>query len=210
MLDLGILQRFAKFEDIMIQNAKIFEGTNVNESYTTLTTKLNELGYDVLINNKKDAEFVPSSRLGEVVSQRDGFKNKVEELNGQLETLKKGAGDNEQLKGEYQKLIDNNNTLLKDLEQTKINAEIMINAKEAINAKDLIAFINFGNIKLNAKGEVLGVESEIARIKTEKPYLFNLLEDGKGGKSKGGSNKDDKGSLGVGGMNNLIRRAAGK
>lgn len=208
MLGLIKLQHFANLDDILTANAQAFEGTNVKDQFTTISTKLGELGYDVLINQKDKAEFVPSSRLHEVVSQRDNFKSKVEELNGQLETLKKNAGDNTQLKDEYQKLIDNNNKLLQDLQQTKINSEIMIAARDAINAKDLLAFINFENIKVNSKGEVLGVDGEIARLKQEKPYLFSAAGDDK--KKKGGADNKDKGDQDKLGMNQLLRRAAGR
>jgi molybdopterin converting factor small subunit len=205
------LQLFANLDEIITANAQAFEGSNVKDNYAAITTKLGELGYDVLINNKKSAEFVPSSRLSEVVGQRDQFKTKVEELNTQLTTLQKNAGDNAALKAEYQKLIDQNNSLLQDLEQTKINTEIMLAAKDAINAKDLLVFINKDSIKVNSKGEVLGVEAEINRLKTEKPYLFNTTgsnnRGGKGGTDNGGG---AGGGSNLGGMNAMIRKAAGR
>ncbi|MCX7924138.1 MAG: phage scaffolding protein [Clostridia bacterium] len=204
------LQLFANLDEIITANTQAFEGSNVKDSFSAIQTKLGELGFDVLINDKKKAEFIPSTRLSEVVSQRDGFKTQVETLNTQLEALKKGAGDNEALKGEYQKLIDQNNNLLKEIETTKINTEIMLAAKDAINAKDLLVFIDMNNIKVNAKGEILGVEAEIERVKKEKPYLFTDPKGGKGGKggSDTGGDKGDK-SHG-GGMNAMIRRAAGR
>jgi len=199
----------AKFDEILSANEKAFEGAgNVKDSFTTLSTKLNELGYDVLINHKEKAEFVPSNRLNEVVSQRDGFKNQATELGKQLETMKAGAKGNETLQAEIQKLMDSNNTLLKDMENTKIQTELMIAAKDAIDSKDLLAFVNMGNIKVNASGQVLGVDAEIARLKTEKPYLFTATKEGKkkGGMDTG-SNKGDEIAVS---MNNMIRRAAGR
>ena len=200
------LQLFASIDEIITANAAQFEGTDIKDQFSKITEKLTSLGYDVLINDKKKAEFVPSSRLSEVVASRDNLKGKVEELNIQLEKLKKGAGDNEQLKLEYQKLIDQNNSLLQELEQTKVNSAIMVAAKDAINVNDLLLFINREAIKLNAKGEVLGVEAEIARLKTEKPYLFNAAGDVK----KGGTDSAEKGGKqGVLNINSRIRRAAG-
>ena len=202
----------ANFDEILSANEKAFEGAgNIKDSFSALSTKLNELGYDVLINHKEKAEFVPANRLGEVVSQRDTFKTQVQDLNKQLESMKKGAEGNEKLQSEIQKLMDQNNGLLKDLEQTKVNTEITLAAKDAINAKDLLAFINFENIKVNAKGEVLGVDSEIARLKTEKPYLFNSGDNKDKNKNKGGmDNKGGKDDNTTVGMNAMIRRAAGK
>lgn len=204
------LQFFAKFEDIISQHADAFEGSNITETVTNLTTKLNELGYDVLFNNRKSAEFVPASRLNETIAQRDQFKSQVEELNTQLQQMKDAAKGNEALQAQLQQLMDKNNDLLRELEQTKINSEIMIQATDAINPKDLLAFINFGNIRVNSKGEVLGVESEIARLRSEKPYLFNNVNQA-GKHNKGGFDpNNDKGDPRISGMNAMIRRAAGR
>lgn len=196
----------ANLDDVIKEHADKFEGSNAKANYDALHTKLNELGYDVLINHKEKAEFIPSNRLSEVVSQRDGFKGKVEELNTQLEALKVSSKGNDQLQAQLQSMVDKNNTLLQDLEQTKINSEIIAFAKDAINAKDLLAFIDFTNIKLNSKGEVLGVESEMKRLKEAKPYLF---EDGKKS-NKGGTDSGSTGGANGGSMNDAIRRIAGR
>lgn len=206
------LQLFANIDDVIASNAQAFEGSNVKEQFSAIASKLGELGYDVLLNDKKKAEFVPSSRLSEVVSQRDQFKGKVEELNATLLKMQKDAGDNQQLKDQLQGLMDQNNALLKEIETTRINAEIMIAAKDAINPKDILAFIDMNNIKVNAKGEVLGVEAEIARLKTEKPYMFAAGAAGDDGKKKKGGTDPNggKGEKQIGGMNAMIRKAAGR
>lgn len=203
-----LLQLFAGLDDVISTNAQAFEGSTIKDDFTKISTKLSELGYDVLINNKKQAEFIPASRLSEVVSQRDGFKGQVEALNTQLETMKKDAANNPELQKQLQMQIDSNSKLMKDMEQTKINTEIMVAAKDAINSKDLLAFINMDNIKVNAKGEILGVESEITRLKTEKPYLFGAAGAGTG--KKGGMDNGGAGNNNTGGMNAAIRRAAGR
>lgn len=202
------LQLFADLDSIITQNPQAFEGSNVKDQFSAIATKLGELGYDVLVNNKKEAEFVPSTRLREVVSQRDTFKTKVEEQTTMLETLKKGAGDNEALKTEYQKLIDQNTSLLREIEDTKINAQFMVGAsgEGAISPADLIPFMKRDAIKVDAKGNLLGVEAEIARLKAEKPYMFAQP----GSKSKGGMENGGGGDNKPSGMNAMIRRAAGR
>lgn len=201
------LQAFANLDEIITANAQAFEGTTVKDQFSAITSKLGELGIDVLLNDKKKAEYVPSSRLSDVVAQRDNFKTQLENLNNDLESLKKSAGDNGELKTKYESLINQNNALLKELETTKINTEIMLAAKDAINTKDILAFIDMNNIKINTKGEVLGVEAEIARIKAEKPYLFTAGDT----KKKGGADPyGDRGDKNVGGMNAMIRKAAGR
>lgn len=203
------LQLFANFDEIVAANTAAFEGSNLGESVKTLSEKLSGLGYDVLFNNKKSAEFVPSSRLSEVATQRDTFKNQATELDSQLKKMIEEAKGNEPLQAQLQKLQDANTGLLKDLESTRINSEIMLSATDAINAKDVLVFINYDAIKTNAKGEVLGVEAEIARLKLEKPYLFQGDEATR--KKKGGSDpNNDQGNPKNTGMNSMIRRAAGK
>jgi hypothetical protein len=199
------LQLFANLDDVITANAAAFEGSSIKDQFSSISTKLGELGYDVLINNKKAAEFVPSGRLNDVVSQRDGFKTQVEGLQIELAKMKDAAKGNDQLQGQLQGLMDQNKKLLDDIEKTKVDTEIMLAAKEAANPKDILLFIDRNNIKVSAKGEILGVDSEIERLKKEKPYLFNA--SGKPG--KGGTGAEDKGGTGVKSMNDMIRRAAG-
>lgn len=203
-----LLQFFAGWDEIVTAHAKDLEGSNLGESVKTLSEKLGTLGYDVLFNNKKSAEFVPSGRLHEVSGQRDQFKGQVEELNRKLVEMQKASGDNESLKKQYQDLIDQNGNLLKDLEKTKVNTQLMLAANDAVNPQDLLMFVNYDNIKMNAKGEVMGAEAEIARLKTDKPYLF---QSGSGKPNKGGSDpNNDKGDPKTSGMNAMIRRQAGR
>lgn len=203
------LQLFANWDDIATQHAKDFEGTNHGESVKSLTEKLGSLGYDVLFNNKKSAEYVPSGRLSEVAGQRDQFKSQVEAQNKELQALKDASKGNDQLQLQLQQLMDTNTGLLKDLEKTKVDSQIMLAATDAVNAQDLLMFVNFENIKLNAKGEVMGAEAEIVRLKAEKPYLFQSGDDTK--KKKGGSDpNNDKGDPNKVGMNSMIRKAAGR
>lgn len=203
------IQFFAGWDDITKDHAQAFEGTNMGESVKSLQAKLGELGYDVLFNKKDKAEFVPSGRLHEVTGQRDQFKSQVEEANRKLGELQKAATGNEALQKQLQDLMDQNTNLLKDLESTKINTALMLAATDAINPQDLLVFINRENVKINSKGEVVGADSEIARLKQEKAYLFQDGTDSK--KKKGGSDPNgDKSDPKTTGMNSMIRRAAGR
>lgn len=202
------LQLFADLDEVFTQHADdIKDGA---DQFKSISAKLNELGYDVLLNNKEKAEFIPSSRLSEVVSERNNFRTKVEDLNKQLESLKNSSKGNEEMQNKLQEMMNENTNLLKDLEKTKVNSEIMVAAKDAINSSDVVAFINFDNIKVNDKGEVVGVEQEISRIREQKPYLFQTSEQPK---KKGGTDPAAGGSGSVSGnlgMNNLIRKTAGR
>jgi hypothetical protein len=199
----------ADFNEVFEGNKeKLGDLAGSTEQFTKLSAKLGELGYDVLLNHKEKAEFIPSSRLSDVVSQRDTFKTQVQDLNKQLMGMKTAAAGNEQLQAQLQGLMDQNQGLLTEIENTKVNTELMLAANDAVNPKDVLVFVNRDNLKLNAKGEVMGVEAEIARIKGEKPYLFKSQGDGK---KKGGTDNSggDGEKLGLN-MNSLIRRASGR
>lgn len=209
MKKLFMLQFFASWEDISTNHATDLEGSNLGESVKTLTEKLGTLGYDVLFNNRKSAEFVPSARLHETTGQRDQFKLQVETQTKELLAMQTAAKGNEGLQAQIQTLMNANDSLLKDMEKTRIDAEIMVGASDAHNPKSVIPFINFDNIKVDSKGNVMGVDTEMLRLKTEMPYLFQSAEELK--KRKGGSDPiDDKGNPKLSGMNAVIRQAAGR
>jgi hypothetical protein len=198
----------ADFNEVFEGNKeKLGDLAGSTEGFTKLSAKLNELGYEVLLNHKEKAEFVPTGRLNDVVGQRDTFKTQVQDLNKQMQTMKDAAKGNEELQGNLQKLMDQNQGLLTELENTKVNTELMLAASDAVNPKDVLVFINRENLKVNSKGEVMGIEAEITRIKTEKPYLFKSVEQKKKGGSDSSGGDGDTGKMN---MNFLIRRAAGK
>ena len=199
----------ADFNEVMESNKEALgDMAGSGEHFTKLSAKLGELGYDVLLNHKEKAEFVPSARLGEVSSQRDTFKTQVTDLNKQLSDMKKAATGNEELQTQLQGLMDQNQGLIGDLEKTKTDNELMMAAKDAVNPKDILVFINRDNLKLNSKGEVMGVDAEITRIKTEKPYLFKNQEDpNKKGGTDSSTGSKNKGTFD---MNSMIRRTAGR
>jgi len=198
----------ADFNEVFEGNKdKLTDVADSAEHFTKLSTKLSELGYDVLLNHKEKAEFVPAGRLNDVVGQRDTFKTQVQELNKQMQAMKDAAKGNDELQGNLQKLMDQNQGLLTELENTKVNTELMLAASDAVNPKDVLVFINMENLKVNSKGEVMGIDAEITRIKTEKPYLFKSVDQKKKGGSDSSGGDGDSGKMN---MNFLIRKAAGK
>lgn len=201
------LQLFADLDEIVENNKDAFEGVDIKTNFETIQTKLSELGYDVLINHKEKAEFVPSSRLSEVVQQRDTFKAKIEKLNEQLETLKGQAGNSAELNTKLQTIMGENEKLLEELEKSKITTAIMVAAKDAYNSKAVLPFVNMENIKVTKKGEILGIDEEIDRIKEEMPFLF---VDGTTKKKAGLDNLGGKDEPQAINMNAMIRKAAGR
>lgn len=203
--------KMADFNEIFEGNKdKLTDVADSKEHFSKLTTKLSELGFDVLINDKKKADFIPSSRLSEVVSQRDTFRTQATELSTQLEALKKAANGNTELQTKISDLMNTNNDLLIKLEQTTIDSELITAASDMLNPKDILVFVEKNNIKKSARGEILGIDAELTRLKTERPYLFKSDNNNPGNHRRGGSDRNggDR-SSGKMDMNFLIRKSAG-
>ena len=205
------LQFFASMDDVITAHADAFgEGDTTKESFTSVSDKLKELGYDVLINQRDKAEFIPSSRLSEVISQRETFKAQAEQAIVELNKLKDGQGISEEAQTQINNLITQNQNLIDQLQEASVQLEIMSQAADAINPKDVLPFIDMEKVKTDKDGHVVGgVKEEIDRLRTEKPYLFAQKQQQ--GSSKGGF--DGSGSQGEQGskkvdMNAAIRRAA--
>lgn len=205
------LQFFASIDDVMTAHTDAFgEGDTTKDSFTAISEKLKGLGYDVLINQRENAEFVPSSRLSEVVSQRETFKAQAEQAIIELNKLKGQQGMSEEAQNQINNLITQNQTLLSQLQEANVHLEVMSLATDAINPKDVLAFVDMTKIKTDKDGHVTsGAKEEIDRVRTEKPYLFTKKqqEDNKGGFDGTGSGAGGSGSGKVD-MNAAIRRAA--
>ena len=205
------LQLFANLEDVMAQHTDVFtEGNDFGERFGAIRDQLGSLGYDLLINNRQNAEFAPTSRISELVSQRDGFKAQAENAIRELNELKSKPGITPEVQQQLDGLIQSNTALLDSLVEANMNLDIVTAAADAKNPKDVLAFINKEALTIDKKtGKVTkGLEEELERLRTEKPYLFNTK---KGTDSKAGSENKGSGADGNGGkldMNSMIRRSA--
>lgn len=194
----------ANIQDVISSHEKELEGKDIDSFYNNLNTELSTLGYEVLINEKEKAEFVPSDRLNATVAQRDSFKNQVEVLNSQLEGLKSASKDND-TQAKLQEMMDSNSTLINELNKAKVDNQIIMLAKDAIDVNDVLVFVDRDVVKLDKKGNVVGAENEVERLRKEKPHLFNKVNN-KGGRDSSNSGAEDQ----TNNINSIIRRAAGR
>lgn len=206
------LQFFASIDDVIAGNTDAFgEGDTTKDSFSAVTEKLKGLGYDVLINHREKAEFIPASRLSEVVSQRETFKQQAEQAIIELNKLKQESGISEEAQTQINNLITQNQGLLTQLQEANVQLEIMSIATDAINPKDILPFVDMTKVKTDKDGHVTGgAKEEIDRLRTEKPYLFNKHQQSngnKGGFDNSNGNNGNSGTQKVD-MNAAIRRAA--
>lgn len=206
------LRLFSDLETIMSGNADAFKDSpDFKTNFDAMSNTLKSLGYDILINNSSASEFVPISRMNDVVAAREQYKNQINILNQTLETMQNEKGLSKQSQAQLNKLIQDNKALNEKVLDMTTNMEIIINASDAINPNDVLAFVDKTKLKQEANGTISGVKEEIARIRSEKPYLFNAQQQQQQERQQSGTdnsqfrnNGGDKLS-----MNALIRRSAG-
>lgn len=206
-------QFFASMDDVITAHTDAFgEGDTTKTSFEAVSGKLKELGYDVLINHREKAEFVPASRLSDVVAQRETFKQQAEQAIIELNKLKNQQGISDEAQAQINELITQNQGLLSQLQEANVHLELMSLASDAINPKDILPFIDMSKVKTDKDGHVTsGAKEEVDRVRTEKPYLF-AKQQGQGSKGGFDGSGNGTGKDGAAGgktdMNAAIRRAA--
>ena len=202
------LQFFASVTDIMTQHPDAFpEGNDFGTRFGDVQTQLQALGYDVLINDKAKADFIPASRFSEVISQRDGYKSQLDQAAKELETLKGMPNIPEEAQRQIDSLIQANQTLIDSLKEANLNLGVVTEFDDAINPADILQFIDKSKLKIDKDGKITsGLTEEHERLKGEKPYLFiaeQTVNKQAGHDTGNGGSGHEKAT-----MNSLIRRAA--
>jgi len=113
-----------------------------------------------------------------LTSERDGLQTQVGTVNGQLETLKKGHKDDDDLKAQIEKLQADNKTAAEtyqsDLAKTKVDyqTELALTQAGAKNVKAVKALLNSDKITLNDKGQLSGLDDQLEAVKKDNDFLF--------------------------------------
>ena len=119
-----------------------------------------------------------------LTSERDGLQTQVGTVNGQLETLKKGHKDDDDLKAQIEKLQADNKTAAEtyqsDLAKTKVDyqTELALTQAGAKNVKAVKALLNSDKITLDDKGQLTGLSDQLEAVKKDNDFLFQP-DDGK-------------------------------
>ncbi|WP_125764441.1 phage scaffolding protein [Companilactobacillus hulinensis] len=152
--------------------------------------------------NGADIESTKKS-LGDVDSikqENESLKNQLSERDKDMKSLKKQAGDNEELSSKYAELQskykDDTEKLNAQLSETKLNGALdnALNSAKVRNTKAVRGLLNMDSIKLNDKGELEGVNDQLDSLKKSDSYLFD--EGSKQGyKPGGGQGSDDKSTV---------------
>lgn len=118
------------------------------------------------------------SKSEELNKTNESLQSQIAERDKDLKTLKKQAGDNEELTNQFKELQSkykqDTDNLTKELQQTKLNSAVdsALGKAKVRNTKAAKALLNMDDIQLNDKGEVEGLDDQISSLQKSDGYLF--------------------------------------
>ena len=156
--------------------------------------------------DKTKGDYIPKSRLDEVIGERDTYKGQVAERDTQLNKLKKEIedGDITKLNDTIIKLQQDNKTAAenyaKELKQIKTDNYIdkmltQAEAKNSVAVKALLAEFLSKN-ELGEDGTIKGLDAEIERLKTAEDSCFMFGKTAAGTSNLQGKTPDDPANKG--------------
>lgn len=122
--------------------------------------------------------FVPKARFDEVNEAKKQAEQDRDKASGQLEEVKKSAGDNQALKDQITKLQDENKTAKTDYEAKVKDLQLTTALKLALTGQahdpDIVAgLLDKSKIELDDSGAVKGgLEDQVKALRESKGFLF--------------------------------------
>lgn len=162
-----------------------------DELFSQVSEKINAYNGDeankdkqIKIGNLGSGEYVSKLKLDDAMSQLTGKQSELDAANGLIEELKKGTKGNEELQGKVSAHETQVADLQKQLAQTQLDSAIKV-ALLAAKAND-VDYMTFklkekGDLELDDKGQVKGIDDMISGLKTQFPNQFEV-DGGTGGK----------------------------
>lgn len=152
-----------------------------------------------------DGNWFPKEKFDEVNTAKKKAEDDLKERDKQLETLSKSAGDNETLKGEINKLREENKAATEkyeaEVKDLKINTALKLALAGEVHDADLVAgLIDRNTIKVKDDGTIeSGFDDQVKALRESKAFLFvekaNTKPKGWKPADPSGS-KDEPGGLG--------------
>lgn len=161
-----------------------------DELFQQVSEKINAYNGDaankdkqVKIGNLGSGEYVSKLKLDDITNQLNGKQSELDAANGLIEELKKGTKGNEELQGKVTAYETQVTQLQEQLKQTQLDSAIKV-ALLGAKATD-VDYMTFklkekGDLELDDKGNVKGIDDKIAGLKTQFPNQFEV-DGGKGG-----------------------------
>ncbi|MBM6753878.1 phage scaffolding protein [Lactobacillus alvi] len=118
-------------------------------------------------------------QVANLTSERDALKGQITDRDGQLETLKKSAGkDNDDLKQQIKDLQDANKANKEKYQQQiasqakSFKIEGALRDAKARNVKTVLALIDTDKVSVGDDGKLVGLNDQIEAAKRSDGYLF--------------------------------------
>ncbi|MFT8477723.1 MAG: phage scaffolding protein [Liquorilactobacillus sp.] len=139
---------------------------------------MSEVGKDKGISAEK-VEL--QSKIDSLTSQNDDLNSQIKERDGQLSTLKKSAGDNEELKAQIKSLQDENKQAATDYqrklaEQSKnFKIDSALRDAKARNPKAVKALLDLDKVSVDGDN-LVGFKDQLEAVQKDNDFLFEQGE----------------------------------
>lgn len=141
-----------------------------------------------------DGNWIPKDKFDAVNTEKNEYKEQVDELNKRLGELQAKVKDNEsitkEIEGLKQQIKDKEAELAKTRKMNAIKLAVL--KAEPNDVEDILPHLKQDVITLTDDGTITGLEEQIKALKESKPYLFKDTDPEGTGGSKGGGAKDKK------------------
>ena len=143
------------------------------ELYNQVIEKLGDKKVDIV----NDGRWIPKEKFDAVNTEKQEYKNMLNERDTQLEDLKKKARDSEELSKEIKELQKKNEETVEEYEQRlkeqsfNFQVEKAISEAQAKNVKAVKALIDLEKVK-QEDGSLIGLSEQLEQLKKDEPYLF--------------------------------------
>lgn len=186
------------------------------ELFTQVQAKLGN-DTELLVNNKKESNYIPKSRFDSVLGQKKVLSDKIDNLEIQLEEMKGDVANVETMKTQLQQAQDDIVQAKQEVTNVKKQAEIKYAiAQSGAKKTELVAKLLIEDkITIKDDGTIEGLEEQIKALKTEVPELFTATPQANNQGGNGGGtdpNKkpnDEGGETGEKGDNTQIEGGTG-
>ena len=135
-------------------------------------------------------EFVPRTRLNEVIQERNQLREYKTEAEKQIEGFKQSAGDNEALKKQITDMQEaakqKDTEYAAQIKAMKMANAIRLGITDAQDADLVAGLVDQTKLILGDDGKVTGLEEQLKALRESKPFLFKAKEQDKGGKPGAG------------------------
>lgn len=148
-----------------------------DELFTQVSTVLtSNPDVTILLDSKKESNYLPKVRFDEVNTQRKQYKEQNDQFVKDIEKMKVSVTGNEKLTLELEQYKLKLEATEKAMSGVKMDARISsaIQLDKAKNEKLVASLIDKSKLSLNDKGEVEGLTEQLKALKESDSYLFTI------------------------------------